>query len=122
MSAVLLGWNALTCAVLSAAGALARIEKRGELRWAGDLQGGEPYVYRDPADPSKLDGFELEIAEGLAKRLGVRQRFVQNDWTTLIPSLLRGDFDAAMNASDGVSSMPFIAASRTRRRCARRRW
>jgi len=85
---VLLGRNALTCAALIAAGALTRIEKRGELRWAGDLQGGEPYVYRDPADPSKLDGFEVEIAQGLAKRLGVRQRFVQNDWSTLLPSLV----------------------------------
>ena len=107
MSAVLLGWNALTCATLIAAGALARIEKRGELRWAGDLQGGEPYVYRDPADPSKLDGFEVEIAQGLAKRLGVRQRFVQNDWSTLIPSLLRGDFDAAMN---GIEDTPALRA------------
>ena len=104
---LLLGWNALTCAALIAAGALARIEKRGELRWAGDLQGGEPYVHRNPADPSKLDGFEVEIAEGLAKRLGVRQRFVQNDWSTLIPSLVRGDFDAAMN---GIEDTPALRA------------
>ena len=101
------GWNALTCAALIAAGALARIEKRGELRWAGDLQGGEPYVYRDPADPSRLEGFELEIAEGLAKRLGVRQRFVQNDWSTLVPSLVRGDFDLAMN---GLEDTPALRA------------
>src|SRR5438093_5935164 len=107
MSAVLAGWNALTCAALIASGALARIEKRGELRWAGDLQGGEPYVYRDPADPGKLVGFEVEIAEALAKRLGVRQRFVQNDWSTLIPSLLRGDFDAAMN---GIEDTPALRA------------
>src|SRR5438270_13506009 len=100
MSAVLAGWNALTCAALIASGALARIEKRGELRWAGDLQGGEPYVYRDPADPSKLDGFEVEIAQGLANRLGVRQQFVQNDWTTLLPSLVPGAFDAARTGSE----------------------
>jgi len=105
MSAVLPGWNALLCAALIASGALARIEKRGELRWAGDLQGGEPYVYRDPVDPRKLDGFEVEIADGLAKRLRVRQRFVQNDWSTLIPSLLRGDFDAAMN---GIEDTPAL--------------
>jgi polar amino acid transport system substrate-binding protein len=104
---VLLASNALTCALLIAAGALARIEKRGELRWAGDLQGGEPYVYRDPANPSKLDGFEVDIAEGLAKRLGVRQRFVQNDWSTLIPSLSRGDFDMAMN---GIEDTPALRA------------
>ena len=104
---MLLGWNALTCAALIAAGALARIEKRGELRWAGDLQGGEPYVYRNPTDPSKLEGFEVEIAQGLAKRLGVRQRFVQNDWTTLLPSLVRGDFDVALN---GIEDTPALRA------------
>src|SRR5205823_5504335 len=38
-----------------------------------------------------------EVAEGLARRLGVRAEFAQNDWQTLIPSLERGDFDVALN-------------------------
>jgi polar amino acid transport system substrate-binding protein len=42
-------------------------------------------------------GFELEIADALGKRLGVRARFVQVDWSTLVPALERGDFDVAMN-------------------------
>ncbi|HWE24684.1 MAG TPA: ABC transporter substrate-binding protein/permease [Myxococcales bacterium] len=92
---------------LVAAGALTRIEKQGALRWAGDLQGGEPYVYRDPADPARLEGFEVEIADGLARHLGVRARFVQNDWINLLPSLARGDFDVALN---GIEDTPAVRA------------
>ena len=37
----------------------------------------------------------------------MRARFVQNDWTTLIPSLERGTFDVAMN---GIEVTPALAA------------
>jgi polar amino acid transport system substrate-binding protein len=77
--------------------ALARLRARGTLRWGGDMQGGEPYVFQDPTDGTRLVGFEVEIAAALARRLGVRAEFVQNDWTTLLASLERGDFDVAMN-------------------------
>ncbi len=86
----------LLCAV-AASGGLARIQAQGELRWAGDLQGGEPYVFRDPRDPSKLIGFEVDLAKALAARLQVRQKFIQNDWGNLVPSLERGDFDIILN-------------------------
>ena len=69
---------------------------RGTLRWGGDMQGGEPYVFQDPGD-GRLVGFEVDIADALARRLGVRAEFVQNDWSMLVPSLERGDFDVAMN-------------------------
>ena len=36
---------------------LADIQKRGEITWGGDVQGGEPYVYEDPADPKHLIGW-----------------------------------------------------------------
>jgi polar amino acid transport system substrate-binding protein len=70
---------------------------RGTLRWGGDLQGGEPYVFRDPDDPSRLAGFEVDIAAALARRLGRRAEFVQTDWQHLVPSLERGDFDVVLN-------------------------
>ena len=88
-----------------ASSGLERIRKQGELRWAGDLQGGEPYVFRDPRDPSKLTGFELELAQALALKLGVRQAFVQNDWSNLVPSLERGDFDAALNGLEDTPAL-----------------
>ena len=76
---------------------LASVRRSGALRWCGDLQGGEPYVFQDPADGDRLVGFEVEIAAALAGRLGVRPAFVQNDWQLLIPALERGDCDMVMN-------------------------
>jgi polar amino acid transport system substrate-binding protein len=79
------------------AGALARVAASGELRWGADEQGGEPYAYEDPGRGGALVGFEVDLADALARSLGVRARMVQNDWSTLIPSLERGTFDVALN-------------------------
>jgi polar amino acid transport system substrate-binding protein len=76
---------------------LGRVRRNGVLRWGADLQGGEPYAYEDPAAPGHIAGFEAEIAAALARALGVRAELVQNDWSTLIPSLERGTFDIALN-------------------------
>ncbi|HEX2874790.1 MAG TPA: ABC transporter substrate-binding protein/permease [Polyangiaceae bacterium] len=95
-------WLATAAVVtLAAAGAgaadLADVKARGELRWGGDLQGGEPYVFEDEQHPGKIQGFEVEIAEALARELGVRAKFMQNDWSNLVPALERGDFDVVLN-------------------------
>jgi polar amino acid transport system substrate-binding protein len=79
------------------AGAREELSNPGELRWGGDLQGGEPYVYEDPKEPGKIRGFEVEIAQALARELGVASRFVQTDWSTLVPALERGDLDLVLN-------------------------
>jgi polar amino acid transport system substrate-binding protein len=76
---------------------LAGIRARGELRWGADAQGGAPYVFQDPLDPTHLVGFEVELAEALANKLGVRARPVQGQWDALLDLLGRGDFDVAMN-------------------------
>jgi polar amino acid transport system substrate-binding protein len=89
---------AVTLAASSAGAAdLADVKARGELRWGGDLQGGEPFVFEDERHPGKLQGFEVEIAEALARELGVRAKFMQNDWSNLVPALERGDFDVILN-------------------------
>ena len=79
------------------------IKLRGELIWGGDMKGGEPYVYEDPHNRNKIIGFEVDIAEELAKRLGVKVRFHQNDWSSLVPSLERGDFDIALNGMEATT-------------------
>ena len=91
----------------------AQVRARGELGWGGDLQGGEPYVYENPSQPGVLVGFEVDIAQALARELGVRAKFHQNDWSNLIPSLERGDFDIVLN---GLEDTP---ARRTRLRLSR---
>jgi polar amino acid transport system substrate-binding protein len=83
------------------------VRRAGVLRWGGDQQGGEPYVYEDPAHPGRLVGFEAELADAIGRELGVRAVFVQNDWSTLIPSLERGTFDVALN---GMEVTPARAA------------
>ena len=81
---------------------LAGIEQRGEITWGADVQGGEPYVYEDPTNPSHLIGFEVDIMDAIARRLGVKARMVQYDWSNLVPSLERGDFDVVMNGLEAT--------------------
>jgi polar amino acid transport system substrate-binding protein len=76
---------------------LEKIKARGHLIWGSDAEGGAPYVFPDPKDPSKLIGFEVDIAQAIAKALGVDARQAQNAWDSLVPALERGDFDIAMN-------------------------
>src|SRR5205085_4687401 len=39
------------------------------LRWGGDAEGGAPYVEADPNDPSRVVGFDVEVAQLLAAGL-----------------------------------------------------
>jgi len=82
----------------------ASVRQSAELGWGADLQGGEPYVYESPTQPGVIVGFEVEIAEALARKLGVRAKFHQNDWSNLVPSLERGDFDIALNGLEDTPS------------------
>ncbi|HSU40755.1 MAG TPA: ABC transporter permease subunit, partial [Polyangiaceae bacterium] len=84
------------------AGVLDEVRARGELTWGGDLQGGAPYVFEDPRSPGGIRGFEVDIARAVGRRLGVKARFVQNDWSSLIPALERGDFDVLLNGLEAT--------------------
>jgi polar amino acid transport system substrate-binding protein len=81
----------------SSESALQKIRKRGYLLWGSDAEGGAPYVFPSPEDPSKLIGFEVDIAHAIARELGVEARQSQNAWDSLIPGLERRDYDIAMN-------------------------
>ncbi len=61
-----------------------------------DAEGGAPYTFYDPDEPSTLVGFEVEIAREVARRAGAQAVFVQNAWDALIPGLDRGDYDVAL--------------------------
>ncbi len=82
---------------------LAAIHEHGEIVWGGDLQGGEPYIYEDPHDHSHVIGFEVDIMDALARRLGVKPKLAQYNWSVLVPSLERGDFDVIMNGLEATS-------------------
>jgi polar amino acid transport system substrate-binding protein len=104
-----------------AADALDRIRERGTLRWGSDAEGGAPYQFHDPADPSRVIGFEVEIAQALAAALGVRDERAQNNWGELIPGLQRGDYDVAISGLEIVDyrleavdfSRPYYATGET---------
>ncbi|MGN6184365.1 MAG: hypothetical protein ACTHQM_12005 [Thermoanaerobaculia bacterium] len=46
------------------------------LRWGGDSEGGAPFVEADPSDPEIVHGFDVEVAEEIAKALGRKPQFV----------------------------------------------
>src|SRR5713226_5984301 len=73
------------------------IRKRGVLLWGADAEGGAPYVYPNPEKPEQLVGFECDLAEALAAKLGVKAKMVQNQWDQLVPALDRGNFDIILN-------------------------
>jgi His/Glu/Gln/Arg/opine family amino acid ABC transporter permease subunit len=68
-----------------------------ELVWAADAEGGAPYTFTDPRDPSRVIGFEVDLADALAARMGKTSRFVQNQWDGLVPGLERGEYDVVIN-------------------------
>lgn len=82
----------------AAAGDEARI-----LRWGGDAEGGAPFVQADGADPSRVRGFDVEVAGAIARGLGRRPVFVQVAFSQIDASVERGDFDIGMS---GVEDTP----------------
>ncbi|MCX7771061.1 MAG: ABC transporter substrate-binding protein, partial [Proteobacteria bacterium] len=76
---------------------LQKIKERGYILWGTDLEGGAPYAFPDPSNQNRVIGFEIDLAEAIAKELGVKVKYVQNAWDSLIPSLERGDYDVAVN-------------------------
>src|SRR4051812_9236073 len=73
------------------------------LPWGGDAEGGAPFVEADPDDPTKVVGFDVEIATILAAGLGREARFVQVGFTSLEASALRGDFVVGLS---GIEDTP----------------
>src|ERR1051325_5442785 len=68
-----------------------------ELVWAADAEGGAPYSFPDPRNPARIIGFEVDMANALAAKMGRTARFVQNQWDGLVPGLERGEYDVVIN-------------------------
>lgn len=79
------------------ADALQEIKSRGVLLWGADAEGGAPYVYPDPQKPEQLIGFEHDLVDAIAAKLGVKAQMVQNQWDQLVPALERRNFDIILN-------------------------
>jgi polar amino acid transport system substrate-binding protein len=94
---------ALTLALALAAGLLTASAQQPELRYGGDAEGGAPFMEADPRDPSRVVGFEVDIAGLLAHALGRSPRFVQTAFITLDATVARGDFDIGLS---GIEDTP----------------
>jgi His/Glu/Gln/Arg/opine family amino acid ABC transporter permease subunit len=81
----------------------ARLHAQAPLRWGGDAEGGAPYVEADPRNPGRVVGFDVEIAELIARALGRGAEFVQTTFTELDQSVRRGDFDIGLS---GIEDTP----------------
>ncbi len=64
-------------------------------RWAADPDSNAPYAFY--AAGHRLIGFEVELIESVARRLGRRAEFVPNTWDGLIPGLDRGLYDCVIS-------------------------
>lgn len=76
---------------------LETIRERGTLIWGADAEGGGPFVFPRDDDPTAYTGFEYELAELLAARLGVKAQFAQGQWDKLPDLAKRGDIDIVLN-------------------------
>ena len=90
-------------AIVCLLGVSAAAQNDRELRWGGDAEGGAPFVEADPADPSRVIGFDVEVAQLLADGLGRTPRFIQVGFTSLDAAAARGDFDVALS---GIEDSP----------------
>jgi polar amino acid transport system substrate-binding protein len=77
------------------------------LRWGGDAEGGAPFVEADPANPAKVSGFDVEIAEMVGRGLGREPRFVQVGWGSIPQSVERGDVEVGLS---GIEDSPALRA------------
>jgi polar amino acid transport system substrate-binding protein len=85
----------------------------GEFKWGADSTGGMPYIV--PADSlnpaSPFYGFEVDIAIGMAKAMGIEEIPTQITWSNWPQGLASQQFDFFMNGleitSDNVKQAKF---------------
>ena len=60
----------------------------------GTEGGYPPYNFMD--DSGKLAGYDVDVSNELCKRISYDCQFVTNDWDSIIPNLLAGNYDGIM--------------------------
>ena len=73
---------------------LARIRQKGEIVVATE-GAWAPWTYHDEND--QLVGFDVEVAQGVAAKLGVTAKFVETEWDGIFAGLDAGRYDMAAN-------------------------
>ena len=89
----------------SAADQLEQIKEKGFITIA--MEGTwAPWTYHDEKDV--LVGFDVEVGQKIAERLGVTPKFIEGAWDGLLAGLEVGRYDIMIN---GVGITPDIEAS-----------
>ena len=73
---------------------LSQVKERGSLIIAMEGQWA-PWTYHDESD--RLVGFDVEVAQGIAEKLGVKAEFVEGEWDGLFAGLDSGRYDIIAN-------------------------
>ena len=76
---------------------LTQIQERGEIVVA--MEGTwAPWTYHDESD--QLVGYDVEVAQNIAQRLGVSVSFAEGEWDGLLAGLDSGRYDIMVNGVD----------------------
>ncbi len=93
-----IGWAVLAALLgVAAAGPALAADKLAEVKSKGKLVVGfegtyPPYNFKDQDGTFK--GFDVDVANAIAKKLGVRAEFVATEWAGIIAGLLSDRYDA----------------------------
>jgi len=92
---LLLAAFATACSVEKQGDLLSQIKERGTIR-IGTEGTYKPFSFHDEKT-DKLTGFDVEVAQELAKRMGVKAEFVEIPWDGMLASLKTGKIDMVAN-------------------------
>src|SRR5690349_10475384 len=90
----------LVLAALLLAGAAHAADLIDEVRQHGVLRIGlegtyPPFNYKD--EKGELTGFDVDIAKGIAAKLGVKPQFTTSEWSGILAGLQAGKYDVIVN-------------------------
>ena len=85
------------CAKKQEADLLDQIQARGEIVIATEGTWA-PWTYHDESDT--LVGYDIEVAQKIAEKLGVKATFVEGEWDGLLAGLSAGRYDMMANGVD----------------------
>lgn len=73
---------------------LAQIQEKGEITIATEGT-WSPWTYHDEDD--QLVGFDIEVAQAIADKLGVKANFIEGEWDGLLAGVTSGRYDIMAN-------------------------
>ena len=91
----------LTTAALALTAGAALAESHSQTVRLGTEGAYPPYNFLN--DAGEVDGFEREVGDELCKRAELTCEWVTNDWDSIIPNLVSGNYDtiiAGMSITD----------------------